>query len=148
MMFRRILQAVCIFAMIVLFFSLACSKIQPEEIDGIWVGVYCDNSVEKETFAPCLELEADGTGSFSYCAASSHWPFGTWVVENGQMILTEDMLYADETDYRRYVFDVVDGTLVFRQDLSWQLPDFGEMEYQARDGSVFVYSEKLTEMRK
>lgn len=142
---QRRIQATCVLALM-MFFVFACGKMETKEIYGMRVGVYCDSSAEKESLAAFLELEEGGTGSFSYCGASSHWPYGIWTVENGQMILTEDMLYADETDYRRYVFDIVDDTLVFRQDLSWQLWDY-EDPNEAKDGDVFVFSETRTQQR-
>lgn len=142
---QRRMQAACVLALM-MFFVLVCGKVETKEIYGMRVGIYCDNSVENEVLAPYLSLGADGSGSFSYCGASSHWPMGDWVVENGQMILIEDILYSDETDYRRYVFDIADDTLVFRQDLSYQLWDYSPLPC-AKDGSVFVFSETMTQKR-
>lgn len=142
---QRRIQATCVLALM-MFFVFACGKLETKEIYGMRAGVYCDSRATKETLAAFLELEEDGTGSFFYCGAFSHLPFGIWTVENGQMILTEDMLYADATDYRRYVFDIVGDTLVFRQDLSWQLWDYEDL-YEAKDGDVFVFSEEMTKQR-
>lgn len=145
MRLQRNLQAAFVIVCM-MFLVLACGRVKTKEIYGMRAGVYCDSRATKETFAAFLELEEDGTGSFFYCGAFSHLPFGIWTVENGQMILTEDMLYADATDYRRYVFDIVGDTLVFRQDLSWQLWDYEDL-YEAKDGDVFVFSEEMTKQR-
>lgn len=106
-------------------------------------GIYYKENVDI-AFAPRLELQENSYALFSYSAVSGHLPMGPYEVENGKVILTEDILYENEDTYRKYVFEINGDTLVFLKSESSPIPDFGILEKArtAQEGDVFACSQE------
>ena len=99
---------------------------------GLKTGIYLMENKENSLPTPTITLESNNRFSLVYSFLSSYIPMGTYEVKNGKLILTAER--EDQNEY--YVFDIDNGTLIYRQSESTPLPEFAAKEMY--DGAVFT----------
>lgn len=83
---------------------------------------------------PCLDLHADKTATLTYSSYSSDIPMGEITIEDGSLILNDDMFE------KKYTFLIDGADLIFQADRSAEIPQLDENTL--KDGARFVYQEE------
>ena len=108
---------------------------------SILCGVYrAEEGEYARAIGPELCLYPNEEGSFHVHSASSYIASGTYKVDGGKVILTDE--FSDEPQ-DRYVFEIAGNKLIFQAEESAEVWDYGPGT--AEDGMVFVYDEEETE---
>lgn len=108
---------------------------------SILCGVYrAEEGEYARGIGPELCLYPNREGSFHAHSASSYIASGTYKVDGGKVILTDE--FSDEPQ-DIYTFEIADDKLIFLADESAEVWDYGPGT--AADGMAFVYNEEETE---
>lgn len=157
---RKYIQAGALFLLIFLLIAFCGSPLSGPP-GGLAYGRYYAVQGDGSLAFEYVELNGDGSAQFCYAGCASDYGMGHWEVLNDQLVITEDFLYEgamyydvggtvvveDYSDYtgppfyRQFYFDIDDGALIFRQDLSFQLWDFSPL-FTVKQGTVLVYTGK------
>ncbi len=121
--------------MVVLSMFLFCSCKGEEKAAGTELepGIYTTEEMESG-LAPYLRINEDETASFTYSPLSSELPMGSYTIEDGRFILTDDELDKE------YSFKVDGSNLIFDADQSSEIPVIDGNTVP--DGLRFTYSEE------
>ena len=86
-----------------------------------------------EYLEPTIDLYADKTATLFYSSLSSDLPMGTFTIEDGVLILQDDVFD------KKYTFMIDGQELIFEAEKSAEIPQLDENTL--RDGTRFVYQE-------
>ena len=83
---------------------------------------------------PCLDLHADKTATLTYSSYFSDIPMGEITIEDGSLILNDDMFE------KKYTFLIDGADLIFQAERSAEIPQLDENTL--KDRARFVYQEE------